>query len=137
MKVIVALVVASLVFSACNSANNQHPSARYEETKTSLKETELNSPLKFLKVKGDFHGNLVNQTVVEGEIFNNATLVSYKDIQLQIVFKDKEGSVIEKQKQVIDDVVKPNSSNDFKIKISHVKQASSVSVDIVGAVADK
>jgi len=126
-----------LLIASCDSANNQHPSVKYEEKKQSLEEMERDSPLKFLKVKGDFHNNFVNQTVVEGEITNHATLVSYKSIQLQIIFKDKEGATIEKQKQVIDDVVKPNSSDDFKVKISHVKDANSVVVDIVGAVADK
>jgi hypothetical protein len=125
------------MIAACDTANNQHPSAKYEETKTSLKETEKASPLKFLKVTGDFHGNLVNQTVVSGAITNNATLVSYKDIQLQIIFKNKEGAVIEKQKQLIDDVVAPGSTNDFKIKLGHIKDAHTVYVDIVAAVAGK
>ena len=136
MKNIFALALLFIFLSACNSANNQHPSVQYEEKKTSLKEIETSSPLKFLKVKGSFRGNLVNQTVVEGEIINNATLVTYKDIQLQIIFRDKEGSVIEKQKQVLDETIKPNSTSNFKIKMSHVKEANTVSVDITGAVAD-
>ena len=137
MKSIIILAFFSILFAACDSANNQHPSTQYEEKKISLKETETASPLKFLKVKGSFRNNLVNQTIVEGEIANNATLVSYQDIQLQIIFRDKEGAVIEKQKQVLDDVIKPNSTNDFKIKTHHISRANSVSVDIVGAVADK
>ena len=136
MKKLLALPLVISLFMACNSANNQHPSAQYEEKKTSLKDMESGSPLKFLKIKGDFHNNLVNQTVVSGEIKNNATLVSYKNLQLQFIFKDKEGSVIQKEKQVFDEVIKPSSSTDFKIKLSHVKDASTVSVDIVGADAD-
>ena len=137
MRNAITAVLFFVLLSACDTANNQHPSAQYEEKKSSLKDIETDSPLKFLKVSGDFHGNLVNQTVVTGEITNNATLVSYKDIQLQIIFKDKEGAVIEKQKQVVDDVIKPNSKDGFKIKIGHVKDAYSVSVDITAAVADK
>jgi hypothetical protein len=137
MRNAITAVLFFVALSACNTANNQHPSAQYEEKKTSLKEIEHDSPLKFLKVTGDFHGNLVNQTVVTGEITNSATLVSYKDIQLQIIFKDKDGAVIEKQKQVVDDVIKPNSKDDFKIKTGHIKDAYTVSVDISDAVADK
>lgn len=87
-------------------------------------------------MKGSFRTNLVNQTVVEGVINNNATMVSYKNMQLQIIFKDQEGNVVDKEKQVIDDVVKPNSSDDFKIKLGHVKNANTVSVDITGADVD-
>ena len=125
--------MCSCLLAACGSANSEHPTVQYEEKKKSLKESETDSPLKFLKVRGSFRNNLINQTVVEGVITNNATLVSYKNMRLQIVFKDKEGSVITKEKQVIDDVVKPGSTNDFKLKLSHVKDAHTVSLDITGA----
>ena len=134
MKSTLAFALFLIIFASCDSANNQHPSARYEEKKTSLESMEKDSPLKFLKVKGDFHGNFVNQTVIEGEITNSATLVSYKDLQLQVVFRDKHGSVIEKQKEQLEEVIKPGSTQDFKIKIGHVKGANSLSVDITGAV---
>ena len=57
-------------------------------------------------------------------------------MKLQIIFKDADGSVIEKDSKVIDDVVKPNSSDNFKVKLSHVKGASTVLVDITGAEVD-
>ena len=134
---ILFLFVFPLALLACNSANNQRPPARYEEKKASLEEIERDSPLKFLKVTGSHHGNLINQTVVEGEITNKATLVSYKNIQVQVSFHDKDGTVLEKQKEILDDVVKPGATNDFKIKTSHIKGANSVTLDIIGAVADK
>ncbi|MCW3121695.1 MAG: hypothetical protein JWQ38_1187 [Flavipsychrobacter sp.] len=137
MKGTLALALFFILFASCDSANNQHPSAKYEEKKTSLESMEQDSPLKFLKVKGDFHRNFVNKTVIEGEITNNATLVSYKDLQLVLIFRDEKGSVIEKQKQQLDNIIKPNSTEDFKIKISHVKGANSLSVDITDAKVNK
>ena len=80
--------------------------------------------------------NLVNQTVVEGEIVNKATLITYKSIQIQVTFIDKEGSTIEKQKHTIDDEIKPGSSDDFKIKVSHVKGANSVTFQVLDAKAE-
>ena len=102
-----------------------------------MEDIERSSPLKFLKITGSHHANLLNQTVVEGEITNKATLVSYKNIQVEISFHDKDGKVIEKEKNILDDVIKPGGSNDFKIKTGHVKDANSVTLDIIGAVADK
>ncbi len=136
MKSLYGLTLICLILSACDSANSSHPSAQYEEKKKSLKESETDNPLKFLKVKGSLRNNIIGQTVVEGEIANNATLVSYKNMKLQIIFKDADGSVIEKDSKVIDDVVKPNSSDNFKVKLSHVKGASTVLVDITGAEVD-
>ncbi len=136
-RLLLVCLMSVFFFSCGSSSNNQRPPAQYEEKKSSLEEIERGSPLKFLKVTASHHGNLINQTVVEGEIVNKATLVSYKDIELLISFKDKDGSQIEKQKHTIDELIKPNSSQDFKIKTGHISGATSVSVDITGAVADK
>ncbi len=137
MTRLITILFLPLMLLACNSANNQRPPAKYEEKKASLEEMERDNPLKFLKITGSHHGNLLNQTVVEGEITNKATLVSYRNIQVQISFHDKDGAVIEKEKEILDDLVKPGSTNDFKIKTSHVKGANSVTLDITGAVPDK
>lgn len=137
-KVAIGCIALSMLFAACNnSANNQHPSTKYEEKKATLKQMEMESPLKFLKVKGGFHGNFVNQTVVEGEVVNSATLVSYKNMQLVVVYKDDKGSVIEKQTEVLDETIKPNSTQRFKFKTHRVKGVESMSVDIVAAIVDK
>ncbi len=137
-RVALCYVLLASIFAACNnSANNQHPSTKYEEKKATLEQMEIDSPLKFLKVRGDFHRNFVNKTVVEGEVVNNATLVSYKNMQLVIAFRDEKGSVIEKKKELLEDVIKPNSTQAFKIKTGHIKGVESITVDIVAAVAEK
>ncbi len=136
MKKIIYFVFICILFVACQGgANSQHPTVEYEDKKSSLSDMEKNSPLKFLKVNGSNRNNLVNQTVVEGEITNKATLTSYKNIQLQFIFKDDAGSEIEKQKHVLDEVVKPNSTTDYKVKVKHVKGANTVVVDIINASA--
>jgi hypothetical protein len=137
MKKLVGLALLSTMFFACNSANNQQPSTKYEEKKASLGDIEKGSPLKFLKVVGSHHTNIINQAVVSGEITNTATMATYKNITLQISWLDKDGAVIEKEKQVLDDLIAPGATSDFKIKTSHVKGTESVTVDIISAVADK
>ncbi len=137
MPRIICLIFCSIFIFACNSANTQCPSSNYESKKTSMEDMERDSPLKFLKINASHRNNLVNQTVVEGEITNKATLTSYKNIEVQVSFLDKEGSVIEKQKHILDDVVKPGATADFKIKTGHIKGATSMSTDITAAVADK
>jgi hypothetical protein len=126
-----------VLVASCNSANKDRPSSNYEQKKSELSGEEKESPTKFLKVSGTYRGNLIGQTVVEGEIENKSTLTAYKDIQVQVTFKDKEGGTIEKQKHTINETVKSGSSSDFKIKVKHVKEVASVTIDIVDAIADK
>ena len=138
MKQIVTILMLSAIAVGCkNSSNQQRPSAQYEEKKASIADMEKESPLKFLKISGSHRNNLVNQTVVEGEVINKATLTTYKNIEVQLVFKDKEGGTVDKQKHTLEDAVAPGATMDFKIKVSHVKEAASVTVDITDATADK
>lgn len=136
MKRIIAILLLPVIFLSC-SGNDHRPPAKYEEKKASLEEMERDSPVKFLKITGSHHGNLLNQTIVEGEITNKATLVSYRNIQVQVSFLDNDGKVIDKEKEMLEDVIKPGATNDFKIKTGHVKGANSVAFDIIKAEADK
>jgi hypothetical protein len=128
----IALIAVAAV--ACNSANSERPSDKYEEKKKSLEETERENPLQFLRIEGD---NLLNQEVVEGEITNKATLASFKDVEVRITFKSSSGSTIEKAIKTVNDVVKPGKTVSFKFKMKKPKGTASVAVDITGATADK
>jgi len=137
MRYIFSAILLAMMISSCQSANKERPSAQYENKKASLEDIERSSPLKFLKVNGDSHTNLINKEVIEGIITNGATMAAFKDVEVRITFKDKSGSVIEKDTKIINDVIKPNSSNDFKVKIKKPKGTMSVTLDITGAVAEK
>ena len=138
MKQGIAIVLLCITAAGCNSSStNQRPSSKYEEKKASIADMERDSPLKFLKISGSHRNNLINQTVVEGEVFNKSTLTTYKNIKIKFVFLDKEGSSVEKEELTINDEIKPGSSSEFKMKIKHVKEAMSVTMDVVDAVADK
>jgi predicted amidohydrolase YtcJ len=137
MKQLIAILCLVIFTASCDSANNERPSAKYEEKKKSLEDIERDNPLKFLKITGDHHGNMLNQVVIEAEIHNSATLVAYKDIEVKMTFKDKGGSVIEKDTKTVNEIVDHGSTKAVKIKIKKPKGTSSVTFDIVGAVPDK
>lgn len=137
MKRTLYIALMAVAAVACNSANSERPSDKYEEKKKSLEETERENPLQFLRIQGDDHVNLLNQEVVEGEITNKATLASFKDVEVRITFKSSSGSSIEKAIKTVNDVVKPGESVSFKFKMKKPKRTASVAVDIIGATADK
>ena len=133
------LVIALLAMSvlSCNSANKERPSAKYEEKKKSMEEMERETPLKFLKITGDHHGNIINQVVIDADIHNSATLTAFKDIEVKMTFKDRSGAAIERDTKTLNDIVGPGATKRVKIKVRKPKGTSSVTFDIVGAVADK
>ena len=137
MKNLIAILCLAIFATSCDSANNERPSAKYEEKKKSLEEIERDEPLKFLKITGDHHGNMLNQVVIEARIQNTATMVAYKDIEVKMTFKDKSGSVIEKDTKTVNEIVDHGVTKSVKIKTKKPKGTSSVTFDIVGAVADK
>lgn len=137
-NLIVAVMAVFFVASCGSTANEEKPTARYQEKKSSLEETERNNPLQFLKMSNNSdRSNLVNKVVIEGTISNSATLVSYKEIEVGIVFKDKEGDVLEKDRKTLNLTIGPKSSQSVKVKVKKPKGTTSVVFDIVGAVADK
>ena len=136
MRYLVVLLLVTWL-TACNSANNQRPTAKYEEKKKSLEEMERENPLQFLKIQGDHHINLVNQAVIEGAVKNTATIAAYKDVEIKITYKDKSGATIEKDIKTLNNMINPGETENFKIKTRKPKGTSSVQLDITGATADK
>ncbi|HLO70776.1 MAG TPA: hypothetical protein VK167_07905 [Flavipsychrobacter sp.] len=137
MKRTLYIALMAVATVACNSANSERPSDKYEEKKKSLEETERENPLQFLRIEGDNHVNLLNQEVVEGEITNKATLASFKDVEVRITFKSSSGGTIEKAIKTVNEVVRPGKTVSFKFKMKKPKGTTSVVVDITGATADK
>lgn len=135
MKNLIVIILLAVAASSCGStANEEQPSVKYQEKKSSLEETERGNPLQFLKISNNTdHSNLVNKVVIEGDITNSATLVSYKDIEVSIVIKDEQGSVIEKDKKTLNLTIAPGTTQSVKIKVKRPKGTGSVLFDITGA----
>lgn len=135
MKNLIVIVLLAICASSCGStANEEQPSSKYQAKKNSLEETERNSPLQFLKMnRNNDRSNLVNKVVLEATIINNATLVSYKDIEVGIIIKDEKGKEIQKDKKTLNMTIGPNASQAVKIKVKRPKGTASVLFDITGA----
>lgn len=136
MKHLIALIILAVFAASCggSKANDETPSAKYEEKKNSLEETERSNPLQFLKMRnGNDRSNLVNKVVIEGDVINNATLVAYKDIEINIIFKNEKGSVIQKDTKTLGMTIQPASTQAVKVKVKKPKGTASVLFDITGA----
>ncbi len=136
MKNLIVIILLAIFATSCggSKANDETPSVKYEEKKTSMEGIERKNPLQFLKMNnGNDRSNLVNKVVIVGDVINSATLVAYKDIQIDIIFKNEKGSVIQKDTKTLGMTIEPGTTQAVKVKVKKPKGTASVLFDITGA----
>ena len=137
---VIALLSALLFFTACNNGDATVNKAKdkYELTKEDLQATETKSPARFITVSGHDKRNLLGQTVVKGTLTNNAKVVSFKDIDVELAFYSKTGALLEKDRETVYETIAPGDSKNFKTKYFAPKGTDSVALKVMGSkVAEK
>ena len=136
-QVISALAVIGLIAASCNSSDKKitdpKEKEKYEQTKESLAETEKKNPTQFLSVSGHDKHNLIGQTVIKGTLVNNAKVASYKDVNVELAFYSKTGTLLEKDNETVYEVIAPGESNNFKTKYFAPKGTDSVALKVTSA----
>jgi uncharacterized protein YcfL len=126
-------VLVSLSACSSNEEGQKASQKKYEEVTLSVEEMEKKSPLRFLKVTGADKKNLLGQTVIKGNISNKAKMVTFKDIDVQLSFYSKTGTLLMEDQEVIYDKVAPGNSISFKSKYFSPKGTDSVAMKILSA----
>lgn len=137
---IIALLSAVIFFTACNNgdATVSKTKDKYELTKEDLQTTETKSPTRFITVSGHDKRNLLGQTVVKGTLTNNAKVVSFKDVDVELAFYSKTGALLEKDRETVYETIAPGDSKNFKTKYFAPKGTDSVALKVMGSkVAEK
>ena len=106
---------------------------KYDQTKETLEITEKKTPARFLAVGGHDKRNLLGQTVIKGTLTNNAKVVTYKDVDVELAFYSKTGALLEKDHEVIFETIKPGDSKNFKTKYFAPKGTDSVALKVITA----
>ncbi len=89
-----------VLFFVISCGGKKFDQQSYEKHKENIAGKEKKNPLLFLDVIGDDKKNIIGQTVVNGKIFNKATICSYKNIRIKMLcFKDDK--MIEEHEHVI------------------------------------
>ena len=128
------IILFFTALASCNGADTKLDKGNYERTKESLEEKEKNNPLSFLVVSGSEKRNMLGKTVINGMIENKASVCSYKDVRVKMLYY-KEGTLVANHEQVLDEVVKANSSSTFKTRYFTPKGTDSVALSIMSAQA--
>lgn len=135
-KSIIYISAFLLIFTAaCNDKDSYEISSdsQYEKSKSTLAETEKEHPEKFIKIQTRDKKNLLGQTVINGIIFNNAKVVTYKDIEIKLDFYSKTGAKLEEDTETIFETITAGGSKSFKSKYFAPKGTDSVVVTVTGA----
>src|SRR4051812_8146518 len=127
----------SLIYfiSSCKSDPSTIDSKAYEEQKQSLSDKEKTMPLAFLQVKSEHRKNWVGQTVVEGTITNTAAVSSYKALWLKMLCYDSSSNMVEEHEDLLDVIIRSNSSKDFKLRYRLPRGTDSIAISIMSAAA--
>jgi hypothetical protein len=126
------LLTSFIALAACNGADTKPDKENYEKARESLEVKEKNSPLSFLVVSGSEKRNVLGKTVINGTVENKASVCSYKDVRVKMLYY-KQGVLVANHEQVLDKVVKANSSFNFKTRYFTPKGTDSVALSIMSA----
>jgi len=130
--------IAFLFFAFFSSCNNKASNAaaekeNYQKATETLLEKEKKNPISFLIVNSHDKHNLLGQTVIKGSISNKARVCTYKDVQLELSFFSKTGTLLEKSNETVYDNFEPGKSADFKTKYFAPKGTDSIGIKILSA----
>jgi len=137
MKYILSIILLTSLFFSCKEIDkklNFNSSKTYQENKKSLSEKEKESPKEFLQLTGDDHRNFWGKTVYKGIIKNTATIVSYRDIRVKLLYF-KAGEQVANHEELFDNTISPNDYYTFKAKYKTPKGTDSVAAYIMSAKA--
>ena len=135
MKYFLSIVIATTLLISCKEIDkklNFNSTKSYQENKKSLAEKEKESPKEFLQLTGDDHRNFWGKTVYKGIIKNSATVVSYKDIRVKLLYF-KGGEQVANHEELFDITIEPNDNYTFKAKYKTPKGTDSVAAYIMSA----
>ncbi len=132
--IFIAIIVTGLIACGSKDKEKKFDNHTYEEQKTSLLDKEKNHPLQFLKIEGDDRRNIWGQTVYKGTITNKATLCSYRDVRVKLLYF-KAGVQVANHEELFDNSISPNDDYSFKAKYKTPRGTDSVAVYIMSAKA--
>lgn len=136
MKTLISFAFVSIVlFSACNSGANDTivEKENYQKAKETLEEKERKNPAAFLLVSSHDKHNLIGQTVTRGTVSNNAKVCSYKDVELELSYFSKTGTLLLKTNETVYDKIEPGKSAGFKTKEFAPRGSDSIVIKVIGA----
>lgn len=123
-----------IIISSCNNSNNNVNPETYKEKVKTIEEIEYSKPSDFLTVQGNYNKNFWGDKIkIHGIIKNKATVATYKDAEIKIIYYSKTETALTEKMETIYDFFPPNSEKSFELKIDNYKDVNSIGLKIVHA----
>jgi hypothetical protein len=131
--IIIALIAVVIITNYVNERNNL-PS--YEESVMTIAEMEAADPINYLNADGKYHPNLIGDKLkINGVVHNKATVTTYKDVVIDVIFYSKTNTEIAREQYTIYDFFDPNTQKEFKLKVNNYSNVESIGWEVANAVA--
>lgn len=106
----------------------------YNEKVKTVEEIEHEDPVRFLRASGDYKENFWGDKIkINCTIYNNATVATYKDVEVQVTYYTKTNTSIGSETHTIYEVFPPSSSKTIKLKINNHSNVNSIGWEVISA----
>ncbi|MES2131627.1 MAG: DUF4339 domain-containing protein [Bacteroidota bacterium] len=138
LSIIGVIIIGVVLFIAANpkigSSIGNTSVESYQEKVMTVEEIEKADPAKFLNASGTYNETFFGDKVkVHGKIENMATVASYKDVVVEIVFYSATDTELKREQYVIYDFFPAHQSKPFELKIAKPKACKKLGWEAVSA----
>ncbi|HLP55026.1 MAG TPA: GYF domain-containing protein [Fluviicola sp.] len=118
------------------ASNTEQPKSA-EELREELYRKEMRDPENYLSVSYDIGYRLLSgKDEIKGEIYNNATMATFKDVVLTVTYSSKTGAELGSENYVIYEYVYAGSSTPFNIRTYSPSGTKQIGVSVNSAKAE-
>lgn len=103
--------------TSSSSYRSQPRQKTEDELRAELNNKEKSTPKDYLSAKYSYWSNLAANTIVEGNIFNSATLAGFKNVKIKVNFYSKTDVLLGSEIFTVMEFVPPGGSASFRHKI--------------------
>ncbi|HCS20274.1 MAG TPA: hypothetical protein DIW47_06880 [Bacteroidetes bacterium] len=109
----------------------------YKEKVMTIGEIERAKPLQFLLLRSDYKKNFWGTKIrLQCSVKNTATVVSYKDVKLQVTHYSDTKAILGTREYILFDNFPSQSEKELELKIENLKHTDSISCKILSAKVD-
>lgn len=126
-------------YNESNSNYNTEPPREKtpEELKQELYEKEKQNPLNYLSVSYSTDYKLLSgKNILKGNIYNTATIATFKDVVVTVTYFTETGTVLSTQDFIVYQYVYPSNSTTFNATLTTPAGAKQVDVEVKSAIGE-
>jgi len=133
--IIIALAIGGItLYNNVNGVNTNTRNVNYKEQVMTIEEIERSQPTDFLTATGTYKENFLGDKLkINCIITNRATIATYKDVVVKIIYYSKTKTEIGSKDYTVYEVFPPNISKTVALKIDNYRDVNSIGWTVISA----